>query len=188
MKRRFFSLLLVLVMASMLLLPAFAATSNTTTRYYVDTANQKPLNMRSSDTTKSPCITTIPYGAEVGWIGLCTDNPAWAAVYYGDYNGYVMVRYLSTRKPDPISDEKARINKENKHYNYFKAADYYVTVTPSTPTGYVNMRWAPSTDNAVHAKYHQGDVLHVIAETDAWAQVLDETTMTCGFMLKQFLH
>lgn len=187
MKNKFSLRLVALLLMAALLLPVCAFADNAT-HYYVNTSNKKPLNMRAGMTTRDIVITTIPYGAEVNMIGISDENPAWAAVSYGDYNGYVMVRYLSTRQPAPESTETERLDKENKHYNYFKQADYYATVTPSTPTGFVNMRWAPSTDNAVHAKYHQGDVLRVIAETDAWAQVLDEETMTCGFMLKRFLH
>lgn len=189
MKNKFSLRLLALLLVAAVLLPVCAfADESSSVHYYVNTENKKPLNMRTGMTTRDGIITTIPYGAEVGMIAISTENPAWAAVYYGDYNGYVMLRYLSTSKPAPESTETERISKENKHYANFKQADYYATVTPSTPTGFVNMRWAPSTDNAVHAKYHQGDVLHVIAETGEWAQVLDESTMTCGFMLKRFLH
>lgn len=156
------------------------------TYYYVNTANHKPLNMRAGMSTDETIITTIPYGAAVGMIGICED-PAWASVYYGDNNGYVMMRYLSAQKPsaDPVNPSSGG---ESAQYNAFAEADYYVTVTPSTPTGHVNLRWGPSKSTEIHGMYHQGDVLRVIAETKTWAQVLDEETMTCGFMLKSFLN
>ncbi|MDD2648104.1 MAG: SH3 domain-containing protein [Eubacteriales bacterium] len=172
-------LVLLLVVTAMPLMGATAETN-----YYVVTSNQKGLNLRSDTSTDATVITVIPYGAKVGWIGL-TENKSWAAVYYGDHNGYVMVRYLSKKKP---AEPKKETPVTSSTYKTFEAADYYATVTPSTPTGYVNLRWAPSKSTEIHGRYHQGSTLRVIAENDSWAQVLDEATMTCGYMLKNFLR
>lgn len=124
------SILLALLLA---LLPIAAAYGETT--YYVSTGNHKSVNMRADTSTDSTVITTIPYGAAVGFLGLC-DNPNWASVYYGNNNGYVMMRYLSTKKPGSSSGSS-----EPSGYQAFTATDYYATVTPSTPNGYVNLRW-----------------------------------------------
>ena len=58
---------------------------------------------------------------------------------------------------------------------------------PSTPSGYVNMRWAPSKSTAVHEVYYSGDTLQVIADNGTWCQVYDASRNICGFMMKQFL-
>ncbi|MDD3336221.1 MAG: SH3 domain-containing protein [Eubacteriales bacterium] len=179
-KSRLFLLALLLVLT---LLPLGSASASDEIRYVV-TGNHKSLNMRADMSTDSTVITTIPYGAQVHLIGIC-DNASWASVYYGDYNGYVMVRYLSTKKP---SESGTSTDSQSINYKSFTDADYYVTVTPSTPTGFVNLRWAPSKEAAVQGIYYQGEYLRVIAENGSWAQVLDESTLTCGFMLKNFLY
>lgn len=180
--KRLAILLVLLLVATML--PTLGASAET--NYYVVTGNHKGLNMRADTTTDATIITVIPYGAKVGWIGLCED-PKWAAVYYGNQNGYVMMRYLSVNKPSSSGSSGSGTGTVDP-YKSFVDADYYVTVTPSTPTGYVNLRWGPSKSTDVHGRYTQGEVLRVIAETSTWAQVLDEDTLTCGFMLKSFLR
>ncbi len=182
--KRLISLLALLLAVTML--PIMVASAESF--YYVVTGNHKPLNMRAGMSTDDPVITTIPYGAQVGWIGLC-DDPKWASVYYGDNNGYVMVRYLSTQKPSASSGSSTSSSTEGSvSYKSFVTANYYATVTPSTPTGHVNLRWGPSKSTGIHGTYTQGATLRVIAENKTWAQVLDEDTLTCGFMLKSFLH
>ena len=64
---------------------------------------------------------------------------------------------------------------------------YTAAVCPSTPTGFVNLRWAPSKNASIEGVRHSGDTLTVLAENTYWAQVYDEETNTCGFMLKSFL-
>ena len=64
---------------------------------------------------------------------------------------------------------------------------YVAYVNPSTPSGYVNMRWMPSKTAAVEAVYHAGDTLLVLAETRSWCQVYDEEQGVCGFMMRNFL-
>lgn len=180
MKKSWVILLLCVTMVGMFMMGGASAEDY----YYANTSNHKSVNMRAGMSTNDPVITTIPYGAKVGMIGIC-DDPAWASVYYGDNNGYVMLRYLSKKRPSASSSSSTG---DTVSYKSFKDADYYVTVTPSTPTGHVNLRWGPSTSTAVHGMYYQGARLRVIAETEAWAQVLDEETMSCGFMLKSFLQ
>ena len=180
--KRFFAWILTIMMLVMLPLAAPAESST----YYVNTANHKSLNMRAGTSTDEQVITSIPYGAKVTVTGIC-DNTSWAAVNYGNNNGYVMVRYLSKTKPGS-SAPSSETTAADINYKKFKTANYYAIVTPSTPTGHVNLRWEPSKKAQIHASYPQGTVLLVIAETSVWCQVLDESTMTCGFMMKAFLH
>ena len=58
---------------------------------------------------------------------------------------------------------------------------------PSNPSGYVNMRWAPSKSTSVHEVYYAGETLQVIADNGTWCQVYDTSRNICGFMMKQFL-
>ena len=72
-------------------------------------------------------------------------------------------------------------------YKGFTPAYYTATVKPSNPSGYVNMRWAPSKSTSVHEVYYAGDMLQVIADNGTWCQVYDTSRNICGFMMKQFL-
>ena len=63
-----------------------------------------------------------------------------------------------------------------------------MTVQPSTPSGFVNLRWAPSKKMAIQSTYYAGYTLRVLAEDGVWAQVLDESSGTCGFMMLSFLN
>lgn len=186
-KKYWVSLLLCVMMVGVFIMNSASAVEY----YYVNTSNHKSVNMRAGMSTDDPVITTIPYGAAVGMIGIC-DDPAWASVYYGDNNGYVMLRYLSKQKPSSSSSSSSSSTStaagDTASYSSFTDADYYATVTPSTPTGHVNLRWGPSKSTDIHGMYYQGDQLRIIAQTATWAQVLDEDTLTCGFMLKSFLQ
>lgn len=149
--------------------------------YYVNTANKKPLNMRSSTDLGNNLITTIPNGTAVVVYEFLNSN-TWAHIGYGGQDGFVMTRYLSLSQPSTDSGAAETIS-----FKDFKATYYLASVKPSTPSGYVNMRWAPSKSTAVHDIYYAGSTLQVIAETQTWCQVYDTQKNICGFMMKSFL-
>lgn len=174
--------LLALVLVLALCAPLMGALADTNV-YYVDTANKKSLNMRSDASLGNNIIANIPNGTAIV-VYEFLDNNSWAHVGYGGRDGYVMTRYLSMHKPysdDPSSGDTT-ISFKN-----FKSSYYLAAVKPSTPSGYVNMRWAPSKSTAVHDIYYAGSTLQVIAENNTWCQVYDTQKNICGFMMKQFL-
>jgi SH3-like domain-containing protein len=77
---------------------------------------------------------------------------------------------------------------ENPFSGMKTVESYLVVVRPSTPTTYVNLRWAPSKSAKIRTTRYNGDSLRVIAENKYWAQVMDDTTGECGFMMKSFLE
>ena len=72
-------------------------------------------------------------------------------------------------------------------YAGFTAADYWVLVTPSVPTGFVNLRWAPSLDAPIQAIYYANTPLRVIATNGTWCQVIDDRNNVCGFMMNAYM-
>ena len=124
-------------------------------------------------------------------------------VTYKGKTGWTYDYYLFSEKPKSSSSSKSESkNSSSKSgsnatnnaaqtdvFNGMRSVKhYYVTVRPSTPTGYVNLRWAPSKAASTHGVRYYGDVLRVIAENKTWAQVVDDTTNECGFMMKSFLE
>ena len=66
-------------------------------------------------------------------------------------------------------------------------AYYNACVRPSTPTGFVHMRWAPSKDQPIFQDFYAGEALQVLYANNSWCQVYDPHTHTFGYMMKQFL-
>ena len=99
-----------------------------------------------------------------------------------------MVRYLSDVKPGVNPSVTPVPAVQQNLYANFSPANYWVLVNPSVPTGFVNLRWAPSKTAKIRATRYNGDTLRVIAENKTWAQVMDDTTGECGFMMKRFLE
>jgi uncharacterized protein YraI len=182
-KRILIALILVLLLVSML--PIMGASALIGPQY-VSTSNGKGLNMRSGPSKDFSVVTTIPYGAMMD----STDyyDSAWSYVTYKGFAGYVMSRYLSstppTSKPSPTPTPSPS---DGISYKSFEKADYHVTVRPSTPSGFVNLRWAPSKSVQVYTIFYAGSLLHVLSQDKTWAQVIDESTGTCGFMMRNFL-
>ena len=114
--------------------------------FYVDTANKKSLNMRSDCTMGDNIIASIPYRAEVTVYEFLAGD-AWARVEYNGLMGFVMTRYLSGTRPASGGSGGSGGGSSSStaiSYKGFTPAYYTATVKPSNPSGYVNMRWAPS--------------------------------------------
>lgn len=184
MKRKWLSLI-ALVMVAVLFTPVIALGG--TNIFYVDTANKKSLNMRSDCTLGDNIIANIPYRAEVTVYEFLAGD-AWARVEYNGRTGFVMSRYLSgTRPASGGSSGGGSSSSTTISYKGFTPTNYTAAVRPSNPSGYVNMRWAPSKSTSVHEVYYAGETLQVIADNGTWCQVYDTSRNICGFMMKQFL-
>lgn len=184
MKRKWLSLI-ALVMVAVLFTPVIALGG--TNIFYVDTANKKSLNMRSDCTMGDNIIANIPYRAEVTVYEFLAGD-AWARVEYNGRMGFVMTRYLSGTRPAASGGSGSGSSSSTTiSYAGFTPAYYTASVRPSNPSGYVNMRWAPSKSTAVQQIYYAGETLQVIADNGTWCQVYDTSRNICGFMMKQFL-
>lgn len=181
------SLLLSLVLFCLLLMPAAAGANSVT--MYVNTANRKVLNMRAYNSINADIIAFIPYGAAVTANTMGGDN-TWVPVSYNGKNGYCMLRYLSYNLPGTPSSPTATAPAAdlNAMFTGFVPTYYVATVTPTSAAGFVNMRWAPSLNAPVRDIYYYGSSLLVLAQNGTWAQVLDQNTNTCGFMMLSFMN
>jgi len=197
MKKRWISLALtMLLVLATLPATAFVGGEAGTWHAYVYTSNGKGLNLRPEPGTNNPPIATIPYGASVHLNDYI--DKTWVEVDYNNYHGYVMGRYLTYEKPapKPKPDPKPKPTPKpdpkppssmKEIFRDFTFTSYTVQVRPTTPGGYVHMRWAPTKASDPIRDYHQNDDLIVIAQNNTWAQVVDPTTGITGFMMRAFL-
>jgi uncharacterized protein YgiM (DUF1202 family) len=69
-----------------------------------------------------------------------------------------------------------------------RVSPYTVISRPSRASGWVNLRWAPSTEAERIATCPQGKELTVIAQTNSWYQVQDPQTGMIGFIMQKFVY
>lgn len=177
-------LVVVMVLLAVVTATACAAT------YYVDTPRGSNVRVRAGRGTEYEKIGTLAYGEAVEVQSI---ENGWAKIVWGSYgDGYVSAQYLSRWQPgphpvDPDPQPQPGGGTLADNFNSLRSADYHVQVVPSTASGYVNLRWAPSKEMPVMSIRRSGSVLRVIAENDTWCQVYDEVTNECGYMMKSFL-
>lgn len=70
----------------------------------------------------------------------------------------------------------------------FTPTSYEAVVKPSTPTTYVNLRWAPSKSGPVRTQYWAGTQLKVLSDNGTWSEVYDAATGIHGYMMNTFLQ
>ena len=209
MSKRLLCLLSALVL--ILLAAAAAASSwgtsegdNSVMTLYVYTDNHKGLNVRSSPVVGNNIIGLAPFGTALQVIRFL-DN-GWACIQWARVGeAYVQSRFLQWYSPSLIAvtptavptaaptavpyaptvqDNLAVLNAEFRTARL--VTPFTVLVRPSRASGWVNLRWAPSTGVEVLSTYRSGDQLTVIAETQSWYQVTDPKTGAVGYMMKNY--
>jgi SH3-like domain-containing protein len=188
--RKLFALLAAMaLLVSMVPMPVLAETP---VYYYVKTGDYGPLNLRESPSTDAAILAKIPYGAQVELLDFFVGS-TWANCSYKGHYGYVMTRYLSFDKPHPkpapgpVPTPKPNPQPSGNMFTGFQPAYYSAIVRPSTPTGFVHMRWAPSKDQQIFQDYYAGQPLQVFYANNGWCQVYDPNTHVFGYMMKEFL-
>ena len=207
MKKQIISLLLIAVMAAMFL-PTVAFADYYGTQW-VYTDNGKSLNVRSTPSTGNNIIGSLKYGAEVTVVEMYSNGWAqilWEQNAYGEFGvAYVQRRFLVNHKPTsqpaqsstaPASGDTAAavdlakaFSTMNDEFRTGKlvANPFTVYARPSRASGWVNLRWAPSTEAERIATCSQGKALTVIGETKNWYQVQDPQTGMIGFISRQYV-
>ena len=199
MTKRLMTLILAVVMAAALIPAAGFAVSDV---MYVYTENGKGLNVRSDPSVSNNVIGSLPYGAAVS-VSMPLAS-GWTAINWSAGSvAYVQSRFLldyapaprPTSRPVPVptavpsgnaaktlSDMNAEFRSARK-----VTAPYTVISRPARASGWVNLRWAPSTETERIATCPQGKQLTVIAEMTNWYQVQDPATGMIGFISRQYV-
>lgn len=204
MLKKLISLLLIAVLTAMLI-PSLAVADSYYGTQWVYTDNGKSLNVRSAPTTGNNIIGSLKYGAEVTVIQMYANGWAqilWEQNEYGEFGtAYVQRRYLVNHKPSskptPPSPTAAPASGTADLTKAFTAMNaefttgkqvtpYTVVARPARASGWVNLRWAPSTEAERIATCKQGKELTVLAETKNWYQVQDPETGMIGFISRSY--
>ncbi len=189
--KRICSVSLALMLLMTAIVPLAAAADNGWLMF-VYTENRGSLNVRSSMSTGNNVVGKLDFGTAVQ---VYSFFGSWALINYKNTNAYVMTRYLTytqpttpvTPTPAPASDTSLNdINKEFKTAVKVKVP-YIVVSRPARASGWVNLRWAPSTKAEVISTCPQGKELYVIAELKNWYQVQDTVTGMVGFISRSYV-
>lgn len=188
MKKRIISFLLMTAVLIIALIPAVSAGG---TVKYVYTRNSKPLNVRSWPNVNSALLGTIPNGQAVTVENYTTDY-TWAVITFNGQTAYVMTQYLvdsSPVSPTPVpgSNTQNIINTmENEFRTYRVVSPYTVLAKPVRASGWVNLRYAPSTEFGHAGNLYANTQLTVIAETANWLQVRRNDTGVTGYVMRKY--
>ncbi len=204
MNKRLISLLLAAVLAALLMIPAAVAEDESLPGsagyYYVYTENGKGLNVRNKP--GGDVVGSLKYGTRIycyynedGWalIDYTYDMPGYGR---GTYACFVSSRYLRKNKPpakpskksETPADQATGLEALNAEFASAKNVEpYRVTIRPTRASGWVNVRWAPSTEATLLGTYTANAQLLVICELEHWLQVEDQDTGAVGFVMKEFV-
>ena len=204
MSKRILSLLLAVMMMSTLFISLAHADGWT---MYVYTDNGRTLNVRSDPTGGKNIIGRLNYGSAVS-VRMTMAN-GWAAIDYAAGIGgvaYVQSRFLVNSKPAPKAPTPVPAKSQTvtpvtpaassglfdsmnaEFRSAVRVSPYTVIARPSRASGWVNLRWAPSTEAERIATCPQGKELTVLAQTSSWYQVQDPQTGMIGFIMQKFVY
>ena len=196
MKKRVVVFLLAAAMLLVALMPAAMASGIGVTKY-VYTRNGKPLNVRAWPDVNSALLGTLALGTRVTIEGY-TGDYTWANIIYNGQNAYVMTQYLAdspggggyTPTPTPVDPGKNYQNivtsLESEFSTYHVVSPYTVLAKPVRASGWVNLRYVPSTEFGHADNLYANTQLTVIAETRNWLQVRRNDTGVTGYVMRQY--
>lgn len=155
--------------------------------YYVKTANHGYLNLREDPTTNSTSMAKLDYGTPLTVVRF---SNGWAYVKVNRQYGWVLASHISSTNPNgggSSNPDYDNATLKNSIFEGFTPTSYSVIVNPTRRTGFVNLRWAPSTTASPMAIRYYGYELDVIQDNGVWCQVYDYQAGIVGFMMKEFL-
>ena len=198
MKKRLVPFLLALAILVIALVPAAMADSSVK---YVYARNGKPLNVRAWPDVNSALLGKIPIGTAVT-VEAYTSNYTWANIRYNGQSAYVMTQFLVDTYPEggfvppspspltPSGDKSYQniiASMESEFSTYRVVEPYTVLAKPVRATGWVNLRYAPSTEFGHADNLYANTQLTVIAETRYWLQVRRVDTGVTGYVKREFV-
>jgi len=187
-------IVLILLTASLLLASVLTVASADGITKYVYTRNGKPLNVRSWPNINAQLMGTIPSGTQIT-VETYTSDYIWAVIKFNGQTAYVMTQYLvdhspytPTPSPVPSGDTSKSIVDalENEFRTYRVVEPYTVLAKPVRASGWVNLRYIPSTEFGHAENLYANTQLTVIAETKNWLQVRKNDNGVTGYVMRQY--
>ena len=196
MTKRFLSILTAVLLLAALMIPAMASATET---MYVYTQNGKGLHIRWEPSTNAEILTDAPFGTKITVKNHLGNG--WTAIYWGgDDVFYFQTRFLvynKATKPDARTATTTTttvaantgMDDLNRIFKTYRAVSnsYVVTARPTSITGWVNVRFAPSKQAELFATKRDGEQLYVLAELQGWYQVQDPISGYIGYVDANFV-
>lgn len=191
MKKRIIIFLLIAGILLAMLAPGAMAAGMTK---YVYTRNSLPLNVRAWPSLNSALLGKIPNGTAVTVENYTTDYN-WAVIRFNGQTAYVMTQYLVDGSPvDPTpapvypgGNVQTIISTMESEFRTYRVVNpYTVLVKPLRASGWVNLRYVPSTEMGHVEKMYANTQLTVIAETANWLQVRKNDTGVTGYVMREY--
>ncbi len=191
MKKRIIIFLLIAGILLAVLAPGAMAAGMTK---YVYTRNSLPLNVRAWPSLNSALLGKIPNGTAVTVENYTTDYN-WAVIRFNGQTAYVMTQYLVDGSPvDPTpapvypgGNAQTIISTMESEFRTYRVVNpYTVLVKPLRASGWVNLRYVPSTEMGHVEKMYANTQLTVIAETANWLQVRKNDTGVTGYVMREY--
>ncbi len=177
--KKFAVMMMALMLAILAIIPVtFASAESANKTVYVATYDGKMLNLRAEPNTDARVIIKMGNGKPLTIIEDV--NAVWMKVstkYNGKIvKGYVMKTFV--QETDPALDPQ----------DFVKVNRFKVTVAPSNgETGHVNLRAKATLSSTILAYLHKGDVLTVVAESNAYYQVRTANGIN-GYVVKSCVN
>ena len=170
---------------------------------YVYTDDGKTLNVRSYPGQGDNIIGHLKYGTKIEVIQTMPNG--WSTIPWATSPStvaYVQSRFLVSYQPAPkkssssssssskssSTSPKTVLADMNAEFASAKSVSPYTVVArPSRASGWVNLRWAPTSESERISTCAQGKELIVIAELKNWYQVEDPDTGKIGFISRSYV-
>ena len=178
--KKLISIAVVLMMVAALMIPVFASAGAYGTDMWVNCADGKRLNLRMEPRTGSKVIKRFDCGTRLEVMENAGNG--WVHVTDGEYTGYVMSKFLVSKKPGK--------------YEITERDDDFMAVTPylvsakalnAKTDSSVGLRVKPNKTSRAIRRLMAGDELRVIATGKTWSEVVDMQTGRTGYVANAYI-
>ena len=181
--KKFISIVLAIMTLVGLMIPVFAGAEGTeNVTMWVNTANGKTLNVRSSVNGK--VLYRLECGTQVEVQSAVKADAGWSYITCKNHKngGYVMTKFLVSKKPG-----KYEITERDD--NFVAVTPYKVTAQSlkGHPEQSVGLRVSPNKTAKSIRRLAAGDVLEVVAIGRIWSKVVDTATGRTGYVANDYM-
>lgn len=178
--KKLLTIALVAMMLLGLMVPVFASAEGET--MWVNCADGKTLNLRAEPSRTARKLTGLECGTAVTVLPVSNETEGWTCVRAKGRDGWVMTKFLVSRKPG-----KYEITERND--NFQNVDNYTVSAQPlkGQPEKSVCLRVKPNKTAKSIRRLASGDQLTVVAVGKVWSKVVDTATGRTGYVANDYI-
>ena len=178
--KKLMTIALVAMLLLGLMVPVFASAEGET--LWVNCADGKTLNLRAEPSRTARKLTGLECGTNVTVLPVSNETEGWTCVRAKGRDGWVMTKFLVSRKPG-----KYEITERND--NFQNVDNYTVSAQPlkGQPEKSVCLREKPNKTAKSIRRLASGDQLTVVAVGKVWSKVVDTATGRTGYVANDYI-